>query len=231
MRKGIELSAKRQRYKSSSRRGISGVIIGLAIVSVILIASGAGLAYWRSSQYSSQTADAVSKSTKTTTPDFGGDANWSVSVPKGWKNLETKQLDISFTVPKAWTAVEQYKGLCNGTVGVVTIGSSEEFKDKMIMMIVSTDLDTYTKQAESLYKKYSTGVTTNIEKGTWHGYAARKVTIHSNDPNDAVTLFVRIGKYTYQLPYVKSYQSNVVAGKFNPADYKKFVESIRIKNK
>lgn len=207
--------------------GLDMVVIAMTVIAILLIAGGAGLAYWHGVQKKLQVTASTPKSGFDM--DFGGDRKSAVLVPKGWKRLETQQFGVSFVMPDKWVAAEQYKGLRNGTVGAVTVGSSKDFKDKMIMMVVTTGLDAYAKQAERLYKEFSTGVTTKMEKGTWYGYDARRVTIHSKDPHDAVTLFVRIGNYTYQLPDAGSYQSNVIAGKFNAADYKQFVESIRVK--
>ncbi len=151
----------------------------------------------------------------------------AVTIPTGWKKLQSQKYGISFAMPSAWVMTEQYDGL-NGAVLGLTVGTSKSYDNEMTIMVSETGLDAYTDQAVLLYTGFGGGVTTKTEKMKWQSYEARRVTVYTDGNQDTTSLFVGIGKYTYNLPDPGSDQSGVVRGKFDSETYKTFVETIRI---
>lgn len=166
-------------------------------------------------------------STETNAMTQGKDVSLGqVVVPAGWKTFQSKKYGISFATPSDWKVSEQYDGL-NGAV----LGMSVSAKEGSVSIMVSEEgLDDFTKKASYLYAAFGGGVKTKTEKMKWQGYDARRVSVTSEkNSNPAVTLFVRVGNYTYNIPDADDTNYAASGGKINEQTYMKFVDSIRIK--
>lgn len=152
----------------------------------------------------------------------GKDVDTTASVaPAGWTEVHSQKYGISYYAPSTWGMTEQYDGLSGAVLGLTV---SIPKQKSMNIMVSESDIDTFTNQSAYLYGAFGGGVKTATTKMKWNGHDARRVAITVEGKPAGSTLFVRVGKLTYNLPDPESeeYGANHISG------FREFAESVRI---